>query len=285
MSEDTPQFVVAGHVAKDVTGDGFTIGGTATYSALTACNLGASVGVVTSASPDIPLKQYFGCAAVLNEPSPTATTFENRYLDGRRRQRLLARGAPLSAADFPAPWRMAPVVHLGPIAQELDDSLIDLFPQSLLVVTPQGWMRAWDADGTVRYRRWKPSKSRLARVDVLVFSEEDLAEDSEAREDLVAGARVAVITRGARGATVCWGASREDLPAFAAHEVDPTGAGDVFAAAFAVEYARTHDPLAAATFANCTASFSVERLGVAGVPTIAQVRERLAHGPLGTAAG
>ena len=62
--------------------------------------------------------------------------------------------------------------------------------------------------------------------------------------------------------------------AFAAREVDPTGAGDVFAAAFLCWLDRTDDARAAVRFANHVAACSVERLGVESAPTIAQLVAR-----------
>jgi sugar/nucleoside kinase (ribokinase family) len=65
-----------------------------------------------------------------------------------------------------------------------------------------------------------------------------------------------------------------------ANEVDPTGAGDVFATAFVIRLQETGDPLQAARFANITASFSVEHPGVTGVPTRAQVLAYMAMYPV-----
>jgi sugar/nucleoside kinase (ribokinase family) len=55
-------------------------------------------------------------------------------------------------------------------------------------------------------------------------------------------------------------------------EVDPTGAGDVFAAAFFVRLLNTRDPWEAARFANRMAAISVTRPGVAGVPSMEEVQ-------------
>ena len=67
-------------------------------------------------------------------------------------------------------------------------------------------------------------------------------------------------------------------------EVDPTGAGDVFAAAYLIRYHETGDPYEAAQFANLVASFSVEAPGTEGIPTRDEVltylslkRRRIAH--------
>jgi sugar/nucleoside kinase (ribokinase family) len=69
---------------------------------------------------------------------------------------------------------------------------------------------------------------------------------------------------------------RAGILAFTVKEVDPTGAGDVFAAAFLIEYNLTGDPRHSTAFACCAASFAVERPGLTGIPDRAAVENRLA---------
>jgi sugar/nucleoside kinase (ribokinase family) len=120
----------------------------------------------------------------------------------------------------------------------------------------------------------------LSEVDVLIFSEEDVAHDEALVQEYASMARLAVVTRGYKGATLFRAGIARDFGAFRAHEVDPTGAGDVFAAAFLVRLHETGDPGAAATFANCAASLSIEGAGMGAVPDRHQVEERLLRGEL-----
>jgi sugar/nucleoside kinase (ribokinase family) len=60
-----------------------------------------------------------------------------------------------------------------------------------------------------------------------------------------------------------------------AEEVDPTGAGDVFAAAFLSHYMETNDAWQAALFASAAASISLAAPGTAAIPSRRQVEERL----------
>jgi sugar/nucleoside kinase (ribokinase family) len=58
--------------------------------------------------------------------------------------------------------------------------------------------------------------------------------------------------------------------------VDPTGAGDVFAAAFLVRYHESGNPLEAAAFAACAASCVVEGVGASTLGDREEVLRRVA---------
>ena len=60
-----------------------------------------------------------------------------------------------------------------------------------------------------------------------------------------------------------------------AHEVDETGAGDVFATVLLIEYDRTGDPWEAAAVAACAGAASVEGPGAFAVPDRAGLTARL----------
>src|SRR4029079_5446768 len=83
------------------------------------------------------------------------------------------------------------------------------------------------------------------------------------------------VTHGADGADLyANGGPAESFSGAPAREIDPTGAGDVFAAAFLCWRERTSDAPAAARFANHVAACSVERVGVESAPTIAELIAR-----------
>jgi sugar/nucleoside kinase (ribokinase family) len=77
-----------------------------------------------------------------------------------------------------------------------------------------------------------------------------------------------VVTRGAAGALLFQSEDQpRAFPGYPAREVDPTGAGDVFAAAFMAQLYRTGNPADAMDFANRVAACSVEGLGMGSIPT------------------
>ncbi len=275
----TPDYVVVGHVTRDLDAQGgWRAGGTATYAALTAARLGVRVGVLTAAIPGTIGLEGQDRIEVSLCSSPESTTFENLYLDGHREQYVRAVATPLVPEQLPAAWLQAPVVHLGPIAQEVDIRFLEAFDEALVGVTPQGWLRAWDADGRVRAAPFAYEEQLLQRADVIILSLEDLGGDRGWLERLARVASLLVETRDREGAVVFERGVATHVPAFWAQEVDPTGAGDVFAAAFMLRYCECRDPVDAARFANCVASFVVEAPGAANLPTRPQVSRRLLTG-------
>ena len=294
-----PDYVVVGHIAKDVRPayptsrrseigpqvgpeldvgpGGYTLGGTVTYAGLTARRLGLTVGILTSAGPDLDVASALPGIEAVVVPAPATTTFENLYDAGHRRQYLRAVAAPILPEHVPAAWRDAPIVHFGPLAQEFGPEILDAFPGSRLRgLTPQGWLRRWDADGLVRRVEPPFLAGALARLDAVILSEEDVGGDWHTLQRYAAATQILVVTQGARGATLCKRGSCAAYPAFPAVEVDPTGAGDVFAAAFLIRLSQTGDPGEATIFANCAASFAVEGPGTSTLPSLGQVLARLA---------
>jgi len=87
--------------------------------------------------------------------------------------------------------------------------------------------------------------------------------------------RILVVTEGVNGARLYWNGDLRTFKPPQSSEIDPTGAGDVFAAAFFVRLSQTRDPWEAARFATLLASHSVTRIGLAGTPTPDEVQAAL----------
>lgn len=271
---DSIDYLVIGHITVDITPSGPVMGGSAAYAALTARALGLRVGVVTVRGNEIPIPQLDGIQVISGE-AEFSTTFENVYTPAGRVQ-FIRRVAPkIDFSLVPEAWRRTKIIHLAPVAQEVDASLpVDFHPE-LLGMTPQGWMRKWDDEGRVSSCDWIVSEKILSNVGALVMSVEDVARDEEKIEPLVHAVKILAITEGAAGVRLFWyGDSRRFRPPVVT-EVDPTGAGDVFSAAFFFRLVSTRDPWEAARFANRVAAISVTRPGMSGVPSLDEIQRCL----------
>jgi sugar/nucleoside kinase (ribokinase family) len=81
------------------------------------------------------------------------------------------------------------------------------------------------------------------------------------------------------GARIHFDGAWHNMEAFPENEVDPTGAGDVFAAAFLARLHETNDVAEATRFAAAAASLSTAAAGTVAIPTREQIEERLARSP------
>jgi 1D-myo-inositol 3-kinase len=274
------QFLAIGHFAHDVIKNGLILGGAAAYSSLAAKRLGLRAGVVSAVGRDfLHYEKLDGIPIALSgDPADNeTTTFQNIYEDGVRRQMIRGVSAPIRSEHIPTEWLGAEIVYLCPVANEVDKSIVHKFPNSLIGVSPQGWMRQWDDQGRVSARKWRDAPDVLPHVDVVVMSEEDIAPFPEIVSEYIELAKIVILTRGDRGSTLFHAGKTISFPAFSVPTVDPTGAGDVFALAFLREFHRTGDLYKASVFANCTASFVVEKQGTEGIPDLEQVLSRLSR--------
>jgi sugar/nucleoside kinase (ribokinase family) len=274
VSFEPVDYLVIGHVARDLTSDGTRLGGTVAYSALTARALGLRVGIMTAVGSDISLDPLNDIPLVSIE-SNSSTTYENIYTEDGRVQYLRSQAERIDFDRIPEPWHNASIIHLGPIANEVDSVLPRSFSPSLLGLTPQGWMRQWDSSGLVSSREWTDFEPALSHSSAVVISREDVNGDDVLIEHMAGQAKILVVTEGSAGAVLYWNGDRRRFPAPAVHEVDATGAGDIFATAFFWRLLNTRDPWEATRFATLLASHSVERAGLDGIPTQLEIEQSM----------
>lgn len=267
-------YLVVGHITQDVVLDGFSPGGTASYSALTARAFGLRVGILTAYAQDAILPDLRDIQ-IISTISENSTVFENKYAKDGRHQRILSRAEILHPNQIPRSWSNPKIVHIGPIADEVDPSFIKAFPNSFVGVTPQGWYRSWDQEGKVGFNNFIEAKHYLQNADAVVLSIEDLQFDEGLIAELVYAIRVLVITEGSCGARVYWNGDVRNFRAPEKEEVDATGAGDIFSTAFFIRMAQTKDPWTSGRFATYLAANSVTRKGMDSPPTDAEIQENL----------
>lgn len=261
-----PEFVAVGHVTLDRLGDAVRPGGAALYAAVTAHRLGLTAGILTSHGGDFPLDAVPSRIEVVTVPAPATTVFEHTRRDGRRTLRAVAAARPLGADDLPDDWREAAVVLLAPVLQEVDPALAGAFEGPLLGLAAQGWLRDVGPGGTLVGRPWEAPPGLLHYAQALVVSVEDVGGQEAALRGWLERVPVVVVTAGRDGALLYVNGQRYEVRPHRARQVDPTGAGDVFAAAFLVHLHLEGDAWAAAEAAACAAARSVEGEGWSAVP-------------------
>jgi sugar/nucleoside kinase (ribokinase family) len=269
---DALDYVALGHVTLDRQPDGSVLpGGTVLFAALQAARLGLRAGIVTAGRPadlDAALAPYRAEVAIELHPTAETTTFTNAGVGAARRQTLHAWAGPVQLAGDRALARLeqARIVHLGPVAREVEPATLPPLPAGTLVgATPQGWLRRWGADGAVSAVPLELSPALTARFDAFVLSETERALAADTIEAVRACGGLVVVTRGAAGCLVLAPDGRSKVPALRCPLVDDTGAGDIFAASFFVALAEGRSPVAAARFANAAAGLSIGGPGVTAI--------------------
>jgi sugar/nucleoside kinase (ribokinase family) len=266
-------YLVIGHITIDITPQGPKLGGTAAYAALTANALGLRAGIVTAWGAELPLGPLRQIP-IISFPTDHSTTFENNEEGSERRQQIHHVAPSLDYYIIPDPWRQAAIVHLAPVAQEVEPNIVRYFPTSLIGLTPQGWLRTWDEQKHVTVGEWPESSFTLQSVGAAVISKQDVNGDEARIEEMAISSRILAVTEGAEGTRLYWnGDVRRFRPPDITEVVDTTGAGDIFAAAFFIRLYTTRDPWEAARFATHLATFSVTRFGLDSIPTPDEIQD------------
>jgi len=268
-------YPVIGHVTNDRLPDGSTtLGGTAAFASLTIRALGLRPGIVTMLGEETdigPLESI----PIAGDWCPYSTTFENIHGPGGRIQKIHHLAGMVQPHHVPETWRRSPIVHLAPLANEIDLQLLRIFPESRLCLTLQGWLRSWDREGRVFPTEWPEAHFVLRKAAAAVMSIEDVRGDESIVEEFAASSEILVVTEGEKGGRIFTRGEvvRYDTPE--SFEIDPVGAGDIFAAAFFQRVVHAGDPLEAASFAARLAANSVSRAGLDSVPTAEEIHETL----------
>lgn len=254
---DVVDYLVLGHLCRDITPQGRVLGGTAAYASSVARTLGCRAAVVTSSAEGEDWPNEVPGVSIACRPAPQTTTFENVYAPEGRTQTLHARAETITLQDIPLAWRNAPIVHLGPVADEVDPVVFDALSSSLIGLTPQGWMRQWDENGRVQATYWRQAERYLPLAAAVIISEEDLLDD-DMLDRYRRWSKILVLTRGSDGCSVFMNGEQQSFASPQVAEVNLTGAGDSFAAAYFVRLYQTRgNPWESARFANEVASASI----------------------------
>lgn len=256
--------------------EGDVAGGSVTYATATARKLGWEAAALTTCGADFDETRALPGVPVFLQRSSATTRFVNVYgPEGVRHQVLLSRAGQVDVGPLPDEWRGPEALLLAPLAGEIEGALAPSFEAEAVGAVAQGWVREFAPDGAVTPREWRDPGAALAGVHVLFVSQHDLPQGGLQPRDFLTWVPLVAVTRGWRGAVLHTRDATHEVPGLPRPEVDPTGAGDVFATAFLVRYHETGDALEAAAFANCAASCAVEGIGASTLGDRAEVERRM----------
>ena len=278
MSDDGREhirYACIGHCCHDKTDNGYDLGGTAAYSAFVANDLGADVKIITSVGSDFLytdeiVKKGIG---LFNLESEETTVFENIYGQGARQQFIHSRAEDLISQKVLPHINDIDILHLCPIANEVDYEILKQFTGGFIGATIQGSLRCWEGDGKIY--PCKMEWERLKGIEVVIISDEDVIGLDRAIENLKEVVPYVVVTMGAKGAKLIIGKASLFLPSFNITPRRETGAGDTFATAFFINYYKSKDPFNACIYAHAVTSLVLERDNGMGFPGEDEIHHRM----------
>ncbi len=281
-------------------------GGDTTNVAIAAARLGARVGVWTALGDD-----PFGhsIAALLAregvdtthvsmvENAPTGGYFIHYGAQGHSFS--YARAGSAASRIGPAQLHSAPQLcavgstkffHLSGITQAISESSCAASLEAVKRANANAVAVSYDLN--FRPRLWSREQARAVAVQTLPAVDVFLPSVDEAREifgledpdAIIAhahhlGARRVALKMGAQGARVSDGTSSVQIPGFAVHSVDATGAGDCFGGALLTRLAQGASLQDAARYACAAAALATTVRGaIAALPSAAAVNALLTGG-------
>lgn len=279
------KFVAVGNVSIDKNLQDLPVcGGSVLYSSLLASMLGWETTAITSFGKDFSaLKSNWHNIHLHNQARPHTTTFNLVYgKKGDRKIVLEKEGGIISADRLPKEIYDADIIFFCPIAHEISPKLVSFIAKEnkggVIVTTPQGWLRRWEKEGDqISQKSWDTAKEILSYTDILIISEEDINKNNSLLnkyKTLIKSGGMVILTQGSKGAT---GYKKNEAivqRAYPAKAIDPTGAGDIFAASFGIAWKETFSMEQSLIFANTAASFVIEGIGASNIPTRDQIQLR-----------
>lgn len=294
MSPPGPDISIVGHTTHDRYDGELVAGGCAFFGAYVYRSLGADVRLLTGVGED------FDCDEALNgldarvHRSGRTTTFRNIYPDGEPRRQVIDALAPAIEPSWYAPSILSgtDVLHLAPVLTEIDlEQWTRRREPEWCAIGVQGWIKEPD-DGSddsgprqVVQRPWRPATDTLERVDIACLSDEDLRDQGDLLDRLVGHVSFVTVTHGGDGATLyVEGDKRADVGVYPDTEpVDPTGAGDCFAAGFIHGLTRRRwPPVEAVRLGAACASVVIEGRGSEPLGRMGDAPQRLESIPVTT---
>ncbi len=291
--------VVGNPVADEVRRNGTFVrracGGTATYASLALRALGLDVALLGAAGRDhadmlrAPLARAgvdLGHLGTSETDPSTAYLLDYLGTPPVRRVRLEHRGPVLGPADVPPLPPGVAFVHVGAVAGEvLPGAIRALAAWGRPLAIDLHALRRFSADGHVRLGTAAESGIDFECFDTVKGSVEEIRAFDPGAADLPAalraiarrGVRHVFATDGSAGALLLSDDSLVSIPAVPVAEIDATGAGDVFLAAFLLAcHVRSDAPFDAALFGAAAASFVVEGPGATVLGDLDAVERRRA---------
>ncbi len=254
------------------------LSGCSTNACLAVARLGVQATLVGSVGPDykdtlerdLQERHVDHCLSVSGQTGGFSLIYYDDH--GNRELSLLGIADPIHS--YTGGYQDYDFILIGPILGEVDAALVKQVHAATdlpILTDPQGLLRNQN-QGQI-YHEMTQDFADIARISTIVKANEletkvvtgiDPRLDPEGAVKALYGfgCKIAVTTIAEAGSIIYDGHRLYVIPAFKTNAIDPTGAGDTYAAGFITMYMQTpHDLTAVGCFASAVASVMVENSG------------------------
>jgi sugar/nucleoside kinase (ribokinase family) len=212
------------------------------------------------------------------ELSENISNFVNDYTGRERKQYWMSDAGKINFKDL----GKMDIIHIGPIFGEVTLDCVKKAKKNakLISLDVQGFLRSSDGK-KVTMKFWDERAEFLKYVDLVkinklesYFVSKKTNYEEICKELVEFGPKVVMITLRDEG-SIIFSDKFHKIPVYQTNVVDKTGAGDVYAAAFAIRYFETKDILESGLFASAAASFVVEEFGTINIAERNKVERRV----------
>lgn len=283
---------VVAHVTRDVIrSDGARrtgAGGVAYYASLALHRLGRRVAVVTKMAREdqgeLLSELHSEGITVFCSDSAETTVFNNEYEDGdpdSRVQTMTSVAAPFAPSDLrsvDAGW-----FYLGPLlSQDMSVTFVEsVQKRGRIALDAQGLVRNIEGE-EIQAVRPAETEALMRPISLLKVDAHEAAtlsgadgNENAARRLHALGAKEVIVTFASEGSMIFDGQDFQYIDAVAGMEVDATGCGDTYLAAYLDRRLASNDPELSGRFAAAAATLALEREG-AFLASPPEVRARMA---------
>ncbi len=260
------QVLIVGHYCHDTLihsngSHSAALGGSAAYMSSVFSSIRQSCSVVSKVGADFAYHHQISHPPMISNQSPT-TQFIADFTRGERIARVAAICDPIYPSDLPESNEFEIGLAVGIVGEVLPDTFLRLAQKSKYFLCDiQGLIRTFDANGKVENRPLE-STPYIELIDKISFLKASRIEAEFMDLQKLRHQTCILVTEGELGCTVYQGNREFRVPAFAATEVDPTGAGDCFLAGFTAGILRGFPLERAVRVGNYFGGLAVSQVGV-----------------------
>ncbi|MBO3833359.1 MAG: hypothetical protein FGF51_08300 [Candidatus Brockarchaeota archaeon] len=259
------------------------MGGGGFYSSLSLSRIGVETVLFTAYGPDMNPEWVEGLKRKGVEVYATeldrSILFENVYQDSNRIQkssgepsrRIVVDRSRLTGFD---------AAHVTPVLNEVDQRVFKELEETgcRVSIDAQGFIRTSGVDGSVHHVKRMLPENALSRVNYihmnvdeqLFFLNRDVKELFEINPGMIVE-----LTNSEHGSMIVYKQGCFFMPIVEVETLDPTGAGDVYAAVFLAKHLETGSLLESSLYASACASIKAEKTGPSFDFSVEEVERRV----------